>query len=92
MKRFLVLATLLAACTENRSSLEASARGYMDALGYTVVGVVCMDMDSDGDGYVSCTARVKEIAPPIAVDCASNFSYKTGCRMQKMSNTMLRGE
>lgn len=92
MKRTLMALLLLTvpACLQDTSSLESSGRGFLSSLGYKVVGVSCMNMDSDGDGYVSCTARVEGQQQPVAIECASAYSFKSGCRMQKLSN--LRGE
>jgi prepilin-type N-terminal cleavage/methylation domain-containing protein len=43
--------------------------------------VTCVDIDSDGDGYVSCTVFPPEGKPPVAIECASSYSPNNGCRI-----------
>ena len=74
---------LLSACIQPVEPLNAAGRGFLGSLGYRVIGVSCMDADSDGDGYVSCTARVEGQSAPVAIECASAYSWKSGCRMQR---------
>jgi hypothetical protein len=47
--------------------------------------VECARVDSDGDGYISCTVfqRRADIIEPIAIECARALSWNDGCRMQK---------
>jgi hypothetical protein len=47
--------------------------------------VECVDRDSNGDGYVSCTV-FRPGKPPIGIECASGFSINNGCRMPKLSS------
>lgn len=51
--------------------------------------VECARLDSDGDGYVSCTLATKHgnETELIALECARKFTWNSGCRMQKLSNT-----
>lgn len=85
MRILLLVLFTVTGCLEDRSSLEAEARGFLHALGYQVVGVSCTDRDSDGDGYASCTATVRDSPEPIAVECASRWSFTSGCRLQKLN-------
>lgn len=84
----------LVGCVESQNianeqrSLEASAcdsaRSFAVGLDYRVRAVVCMNSDLDGDGYVSCAVRVEERTEPFAIECAFQFSMKSGCRMQNL--------
>lgn len=74
----------LSACVETPGAQEAAATAFLKSLGYEVVGVACTDRDSDNDGYVSCTGRVMGAVPPVAVECASRWSFTSGCRLQKL--------
>lgn len=49
------------------------------------IRVSCADWDSDGDGYVSCTAVVNTPSFPqtFALECASGYALTGGCRLQK---------
>ncbi len=51
-----------------------------------VVRATCMDYDSDGDSYVSCTAVVDD-HEPVALECSWLVG---GCRMQKLSTLRAR--
>ena len=81
-----VLPLLLLSCTDPPDDREQDARTFVGKLGYGVLGASCTNMDSDGDGYVSCTVRVTGKAEPLAVECASRWAWlKSGCRLQKLS-------
>ena len=58
---------------------------YGQQLGWDVVGKSCAGVDSDGDGYISCTARVRENAATSdkALECASGalLSWTDGCKL-----------
>lgn len=60
--------------------------------------VDCQSWDSDGDGYVSCTAaprasaqvgqvgadgRVTPLGEPVALECSRKLSMNSGCRLQR---------
>lgn len=71
--------------TQDPTALGAEARQFLGRLGYQTVSVECVDVDSDGDGYVSCTARVsdqngkQELIP---LECRGRFSWGSSCRLQ----------
>ncbi|MDO8598679.1 MAG: hypothetical protein Q7S02_01065 [bacterium] len=47
-----------------------------------VLGTQCTGRDTDGDGYVSCTARVRGKDSPeelLALECASDV-FNSGCK------------
>ncbi len=58
---------------------EYVAKMYADK---TVLGQDCVGRDTDGDGYVSCTARVKGKDGPeetLALECTSQV-LNSGCK------------
>lgn len=73
---------------------EDAMRDYVGSLypGREIIGVNCVTMDSDGDGYVSCTATIDMDAGPdvkekqINGDCARPFlNWNSGCRPMRYS-------
>jgi prepilin-type N-terminal cleavage/methylation domain-containing protein len=78
----------LGMCTvQSASSRAEDAKSFATGLGYDIRGASCMNRDSDGDGYVSCTVSVADKngnLSMVPVECASSFSCSSGCRMQKM--------
>lgn len=71
---------LLCACGDVEVA-KGYARSYASDLGYSVIGVACTGTDSDGDGYISCTVRVKD-DEPLILQCASGSaaSFTAGCK------------
>ena len=74
-------------CDDGGSSAVAEAQGYLGAL-YPGVSwrAVCQDVDTNNDGYVSCTAvpggtPPPGVVPPVALECASRWSRNTSCRL-----------
>lgn len=71
-------------CGASGEEAEKSARAWAAKMGYTLQGVSCVDRDTDGDGYVSCTlVTVADPGRPIALECARSTSMNSGCRLQK---------
>jgi len=71
--------------TEDVSILENEAAVFANKLGFSVEGVSCMNQDTDGDGYVSCTVRVSSKDTPgaqtLILGCASTRSwFLSGCK------------
>jgi hypothetical protein len=66
---------------------KAEARAFAADLGMPVRGVSCVQADSDGDGYVSCTLVSTEGAP-IAIDCG--YSWVRGCRLRKQPTVQVQ--
>ncbi|MBI4449497.1 hypothetical protein HY634_00380 [Candidatus Uhrbacteria bacterium] len=63
---------------------ESELRDYLGTMyaDKTVLGQDCVGRDTDGDGYVSCTARVKGKDGPeetLALECAAGF-MNSGCK------------
>lgn len=72
---------------QDASSKAADAKSFAVGLGYDVRGAQCMNRDSDGDGYVSCTVSFADKNGNLSIvpiECASSYTIGSGCRMQKM--------
>lgn len=78
---FLLIATV-ASC-RGVGEAENSAKSFADRRFEGHKGVECMDRDTDGDGYVSCTVFMPNDA--IAIECATENlragCSSSGCRM-----------
>lgn len=70
------------ACNSGNPSPEAAARAWGTKMGITFDAVSCAGTDSDGDGYVSCDARVHgDKLEVLSLQCASSYSWTTeGCK------------
>ena len=67
----------------NHDSAKEAAAEYAAELKIDVRAISCVGMDSDGDGYVSCTIMPKaEGSDPIQVEC-TGVSLNSGCRFPK---------
>ncbi len=65
--------------------IEAQARSFMEHQTYKVLAVSCASLDSDGDGYVSCTVTVDNDGHKESeqVECAAEMQLRAdGCRLQ----------
>lgn len=65
--------------------IEAQARAFMERQTYKVLAVQCSTLDSDGDGYVSCTVTVDDDGQKESeqVECAAEMQLRAdGCRLQ----------
>lgn len=72
-------------CSSSRLAAEDEARAYAKSMGIEIFGVECMNRDTDGDGYVSCSLSTKDksgnqtVTP---IECASRWSYNNdGCKV-----------
>lgn len=73
-------------CFGDPEAAKASARAYAKDLGYDVAGVSCTGVDSDGDGYVSCTVRLSNPDPSghslLALECSrGEATFTSGCKV-----------
>jgi prepilin-type N-terminal cleavage/methylation domain-containing protein len=59
------------------------AETFVRELGWQVTGISCADVDSDGDGYVSCTIAKKDGTSDF-VECRGAYSFGHGCRVPKL--------
>lgn len=60
------------------AALEEEAKAFARKGGLQIVGVSCMDIDSDHDGYVSCTLFFPQNQTK-GIECAAG----RGCRLAK---------
>lgn len=79
----IMVMTTVVRCSSSHASADQEAKKWAEGMGYTIKGLSCVDYDSDGDGYVSCTVNVDQSTTPIAIECAGKLSWNNGCRMQK---------
>jgi prepilin-type N-terminal cleavage/methylation domain-containing protein len=56
------------------------AKKFAGELGDTIIKVDCVDRDTNGNGYVTCTIFRKE-KDPLSIECASRWSFNTGCKI-----------
>lgn len=89
MIAFIVLAgvgsILTIVLSKDNGSAKDEAVSFGRSLGLNVRGSTCMDRDTDGDGYVSCTLSIEEngALKTLPIECARSISMASGCRMQK---------
>ncbi len=74
--------SMMAGASQKRAA-EKEARAWARWMGLELVGLDCADNDSDGDGYVSCSANVRGqgIVP---IECRAAYSVGHGCRAPKL--------
>ena len=72
-------------CIGSRSEAQDGARQYAKDLGIVPRGVSCADLDSDHDGYVSCSISTEQGGKLIVipVECAAKLTLNSGCRAPK---------
>lgn len=78
-----VLAVIIGIVTTSRQP-TVSPEEYLQefALKADITPIGCLDRDTDGDGYVSCTARDNVTKLLIDVQCASS-PFNSGCKLSK---------
>lgn len=67
---------------KQKLAAEAEVHTWAKALHLELEGVDCADIDSDGDGYVSCSVSVKGQAVQ-DIECRGAWSRGHGCRKPK---------
>lgn len=78
------------ACMVGESQKKAAGSevsGWASEMGYKVHGVSCADVDSDGDGYVSCTVDIETSdgrRETRQIECRGAYSFGHGCRDPKL--------
>jgi len=83
----IVLKTVGTVASGNKDVPE-QARAWASAMGLDVIGTSCTGMDTDGDGYVSCTVSSREVGGTVKltpVECAVSY-MPDGCRIPKPSS------
>lgn len=69
---------------EQTHAAQKEAKKWAADLGLQVTGVSCGDVDSDGDGYVSCTIALVN-GDTKAIECRGAYSWGHGCRDPKLT-------
>lgn len=83
------LAIAVTACigaTSGKETKEAAtkdAKNFVEELGWKASGISCSDVDSDRDGYVSCTIALTNGTNEF-VECRGAYSFGHGCRIPKL--------
>ena len=65
---------------------EGEAMRWSQQMGIEPVGVSCANIDSDGDGYVSCMVSSRRADGAVdlhPIECAVRVSINSGCRSQR---------
>lgn len=96
MKKIMVLVLWVLAvvgCDQQRDTAKQEAMRWASELGYQVQGVSCANIDSDDDGYVSCTVAVVQgdTTRAMPIECRGAFSVGHGCRQPKLNVNGMRG-
>ena len=68
----------------NKPEAEQNAKLFVSELELDVDKVFCNGSDSDGDGYVSCTFKMKD-GTTRQYECVGWSMFNEGCREPKMS-------
>ena len=96
MKRFVfvLLTAQLMGCIDQKPLAESQAREFLQT-GYTNQwrNVQCMNVDTDQNGYVSCTVFMNN-GQTLSIECARQdwlaVIQNNGCRLQpRMMNNMV---
>lgn len=88
----IVIATLFfrgcsSALTGDKETAVSNMRTFAQEMGWKMLGGTCVDTDSDGDGYISCTVSIQggEGQAPVekALLCASGaiLARTGGCKL-----------
>src|SRR5688572_29258786 len=67
----------------NKKAAEEYAMEFAKKMGEVITAVTCVNSDTDGDGYVSCTIFRKE-RDPFGVECAGAWTLNEGCKIPKI--------
>lgn len=77
----LILGTVVfRGCSNRGPAAEESMREYIGKLypGREIIGIACTNVDTDGDGYISCTATIDTDNGPNVVERQINAQCATG--------------
>lgn len=92
---FLITTVVASACgllVADGPEATNNARQFVrSTLGWEGARVTCQDYDSDGDGYVSCTA-VSKVGEREALECTGAWSWNDGCRLATGAGRARRSE
>lgn len=68
---------------ETKDAATRDAQKFVQELGWKVAGISCADIDSDRDGYVSCTIALTDGTNQF-VECRGAYDWGHGCRIPKL--------
>lgn len=94
MKKFILVfvAVLMSSgCLNHKEPAEKNAREYAKTMLPDAEGVVCTNLDTDRDSYVSCTVKTK--TGLVGLDCVGAqwpwvFPKNSGCKLPKLRGTV----
>lgn len=75
-----VIGTCIATRVQKSYVSKDYAQEFSKQLDGVVTGTDCVDRDTDGDGYVTCTVFRKD-KDPLSILCAAKWSLNKGCKM-----------
>ena len=79
----LALVALLGCQYPERGYAEKQAKEYATDLGLEVKAARCTNMDTDGDGYVSCTLSVTDKEGKDRLEAIECAAFANGCSMNE---------
>ena len=68
---------------EIKEAATHDAEKFVRELGWKTNGISCADVDSDRDGYVSCTIALTNGTNEF-VECRGAYAWGHGCRIPKL--------
>lgn len=93
---FILLAVLISFRTcmgltgASRAHVENEARNWASSMYPNETSqVICQNIDSDNNGYISCTIRIGA-QNPMGIECAAPMSINSGCRIPPLQNMVNR--
>lgn len=84
-----------AGVSDRKANAEKYARAYVREFnGWASPVIACMGVDTDQNGYVTCTVAERAGAQSHQIECVSNwvFEYNTGCREYRLRTIDLQGQ
>jgi hypothetical protein len=81
----LIVLRIVGTVASGSKGVPEQARTWATSMGLDAIGASCAGMDTDGDGYVSCTVSSREPGGTVKltpVECAVSY-MPDGCRIPK---------
>lgn len=72
----------------NQEEATRNAEAWAVNIGIPDAHVNCVQRDTDGDGYISCTVSYKNKNGEVktqAIECTGKYTINTGCRTPKFN-------
>jgi hypothetical protein len=82
---FAVIGIFVRGCNNEEGAKKEAEKWSSQMYPGEKVNIVCQDVDTDGNGYVSCTIKPGD-KNPIALECSVNLSWNDGCRLPILRN------